>query len=211
MEKWKIGVIVLLLAGFAGFAATHNKPPIASPQATPAADANATADQPVLSDPQVAPLIGTAPPAWNIPANLWANTKKPLTSADLQGKVTLLEFFRIGCPHCEEAVPFIEAMQKEYGPHGLQIITFQSPGVLTDKSNPELNWSNVKTWLKEHSATYPAAFDTNRVLKNKTGIQTYPLSLVVGRDGKIVYGQTGHTTKKAQALANKIESVMRNS
>ena len=209
MEKWKIGVIVLLLAGFAGFAATQNKPPIASTQKTPTPAADKPVPTPTI-EPTVASLIGTAPPAWNIPANLWTNTQKPPTPADLKGKVTLIEFFRIECPHCADAAPFIEAMQREYGPHGLQIITFQSPGVLTDPANPELSWDNVKDWLKTQGATYPASFDTGRTLKNKTGITTYPLSLVVGKDGKIVYGQTGHTPEKAQALAAKIEDTMRN-
>ena len=217
MEKWKIGAIALLLAGFAGFAATQNKPPIASPETAHSEGdghdhegEHSDAAPAPESDPKVAALIGTEPPAWSIPANLWANTKKPLTPADLKGKVTLLEFFRIGCPHCEDAVPFIEAMQKQYGPRGLQIITFQSPGVLTDSSNPELNWNTVQSWLKERDVTYPAAFDSGRALKNKTGITTYPLSLVVGKDGKIVYGQTGHTQQKAQALASKIEETMSN-
>ena len=209
MEKWKIGVIVLLLAGFAGFAATQNKPPIAGTQKTPTPEAGQPASKSTL-DPAIAPLIGTAPPTWNIPANLWTNTKKPLTPADLKGKVTLIEFFRIGCPHCADAAPVIESMQREYVPHGLQIITFQSPGVLDDPTNPELNWNSVKGWLKTQGATYPAAFDTGRTLKNKTGVTTYPLSLVIGRDGKIVYGQTGHTPEKAQALAAKIEDTMRN-
>ncbi len=216
MEKWKIGAIALLLAGFAGFAATQNKPPIAGSETAPTDNAaSETKDEPLPSDPKVAALIGTAPPAWSIPANLWVNAKKPLTPADLKGKVTLLEFFRIGCSHCEEAVPFIEAMQKEYAPHGLQIITLQSPGMLAsdikpgDAPNPELDWDTVKGWLKERKVTYPVAFDTDRIIKGKTGITTYPLSLVVNREGKIIYGQTGHTTEKSQALAAVIEKEMR--
>ncbi len=210
MEKWKIGVIALLLAGFAGFAATQNKPPIANPEAQPTSTTAPGEPVPTPTlEPKIASLIGQAPPTWNIPANLWTNTEKPLTPADLKNRVTLLEFFRIGCPHCEEAVPFIEAMKNEYGPHGLQIITLQSPGLLTDPSNPELKWDAVKAWIKDHKITYPAGFDTDRKVKNQTGIETYPLSLVIGRDGKIAYAQTGHTTEKAQQLAAKIESIMR--
>ena len=215
MEKWKIGIIVLLLAGFGGFAATQNKPPIASTSEAhehSEDDGHDHADAPAAAiptpDPKVVPLIGTAPPTWDIPANLWLNTQKPLTPEDLQGKVTLLEFFRIGCSHCADAVPFIEAMQDQYGQKGLQVIALQSPGLLTDPSNTELNWNSVQSWLKERGVTYPVAFDTGRAVKDKTGITTYPLSFVIGKNGKIIYGQTGHTQEKAAALAATIEKAL---
>jgi peroxiredoxin len=204
MEKWKIAVIVLLLAAFGGFQAVQNRDtstPDETSQQTPI-------PEPTL-DPKFAHLIGKPVKPWKIPANLWMNTAKPLTPADLKGQVTLIEFFRIGCPHCEEAVPFLEQTLSEMAPRQLKMIGFQSPGYLEDPANPELDWKTVQKWVKSHGVKYPVAFDTNHQVKDQYGIEYYPMMLIVDRNGNVVHVQTGFDEAKAQQLTTALRKALR--
>lgn len=39
-----------------------------------------------------------------------------------KGKVVVLAFIQTTCPHCQQSVPVLNALQREYGPRGLQIL-----------------------------------------------------------------------------------------
>jgi thiol-disulfide isomerase/thioredoxin len=203
MEMWKIGVIGALLAGYVGYSTLQNQP--LEPQAGPEPQNQATPpNEPPRVDP--ATLVGTKVKPWSIPAGQWMNSDRPLTPKDLQGKVTLLEFWRTGCSHCEEAAPFMNGLAKRYGPK-LQIITFQSPGLLSPL-NEETDWKKVQDWAKERGIAYPVAFDAGRKLKNQYQVPTYPFLMVADRTGTIRFAQTGHTEEKARALVEALESEM---
>ena len=42
--------------------------------------------------------------------------------SQFNGKIVLLAFMLTTCPHCQHAVPILSAIQKEYGPRGVQIL-----------------------------------------------------------------------------------------
>ena len=212
METWKGAAIGAMAAAFIGYAAMQNRPLQSSPPGV--TDGTGTtlvgSGEPMPTatpDPALTALIGTEPIKWSFPASAWANVKKPLAPADLKGKVTLLEFWRMGCSHCEEAVPFMNALRNSYGSK-LQIITFQSPGNLTDPQNMENSWPEVQKWMKQMGVAYPVAFDEGRKLKNQYPTKYYPFVLLVGPDGKIVYTHTGHTPEKAMALSRAIDKIV---
>src|SRR3712207_4929664 len=100
MDKWKILLIVVLLGGLAGYGfyqqATVGETQMGMP---------ANPEPP--EDPTKGPLVGKPASAWNIPAGSWMNTPQPISLQDMKGHVTILEFFRIECPHCEDAAPFM--------------------------------------------------------------------------------------------------------
>lgn len=202
MEKWKIAVIVFLLAGFGGFQALQQ-----NGNSSPA-DAQSTPTPTPTMEPKLAALIGTPARPWKIPAKLWMNTSRPLTPADLKGHITLIEFFRIGCSHCEDAVPFLSQVWKMMAPRQLKIISFQSPGDLTDPQNPERNWKMVQQWVKSHGITYPVAFDADRKIKTPYDVPLYPMMLVVDKKGNIIHAQTGHDSSKEQQLVQVLRSAL---
>ena len=201
MEKWKIAVIVLLIAGICGYGFYQQNPP---------------ATVPVTSEPtpeaksKLLKLVGQQPPAWNIPQKLWYNTPAPIGPNTLKGKVTLLEFWRVGCHHCQETVPLLNKLFEKYKPQGVQFVAIHSPGNLTDPENPELDWAGVKTTMKQWGVEYPVAYDEKGKLFRETyGGDLYPSVLIVGRDGKIAHVQTGHTPEKEQELLRALETIVK--
>jgi thiol-disulfide isomerase/thioredoxin len=214
MEKWKIAGILAMLVAAVGYTslqnrASENPTGTATPASGTSSEGARAAQATPARDPKLQALIGTSPRPWNLPASAWANTSKPLTLADTKGKVTLLEFWRSGCSHCEDAVPFMNAMSQAFKGR-LQIITFQSPGDLKNPLNEENSWPKVQSWIKDHNVTYPVAFDAGRKLKDSYGIPKYPFLMLVNKQGKIVYATTGHTPQKAAELAAEITKLLGN-
>jgi len=206
METWKGAAIGAMLLAIVGYGAIQNR----SAQGNSEGDANRVPVPSALETPTPDPVlvawIGKEPLVWSFPQASWANTPRPLTPADLKGKVTVLEFWRMNCPHCEDAVPFMNALKKQFGSR-LQLITFQSPGALDDPENMENSWPDVQKWMAAHAVSYPVAFDEGRKLKNGYKINLYPFVLLVDKQGKIVYAHTGHTPDKTQALMKQIQKL----
>ena len=161
-------------------------------------------------NPNVALLIGKAAPSIKIAdTKMWTNTPRALDIADFKGRVLLLEFFRIKCSHCNHAAPYMSALHKNLTPQGLSIVAVQSP----IQSNPEENdWTEVQRVVKTlWGATYPVAFDKNsQVLQRFYGgnrnAMRWPTVLLIDRNGKVIYGHTGHDVVYEELLYRAIKT-----
>lgn len=196
MSTWKAALIVALLCSLIGYGyyqtlPTKIVPPTPPPNATPVPD-------------KVKVWQGKPPMPWNIAADKWVNTPVPLKPEQLRGHVTLIEFFRIGCSHCEEAAPHMERMFHDYGPKGLKIIAFQAPGT----SAEENDWINVQSTIKRWRLSYPIAFDEKSKVFKKYLAETYPTMLVVDKSGIIRFAQSGFDVSKELKLREQIEQML---
>lgn len=211
MEKWKIAAIALLLGVLGGYGFMQNRPSGAQQDI-----------QPALATPEpvptavVAKFIGKTLPAWDFPAAQWANTPQPITPVALQGRVTIVEFWRSECPHCQDAAPFFESLKEKYGPRGLNIVSFHSPGVADDPENPENDWTKVQAKMRDLGIKYPVAFDKGGTFfKESIGGTTYPTIFVLDRQGIVRYADTGYTMEndmgraKVQAMLKTIEELLK--
>ena len=213
MEKWKIGAIIALMVGFGAFqwfatSSENSENVVAAVDGEASADGQSPARPVETPSPALLALKGKMPHAWGVPANLWLNTPKPITLADLKGSVAVIEFWRLQCSHCQEAVPFMNGLHQRYKSRGLKVVTFQSPGELT-KENMENNWGKVQEFAQRTSISYPVAFDTERKVKDKYKIELYPMILVLDRDGRIQLAETGHTPEKEREIVATIERLLK--
>ena len=114
-------------------------------------------------------MLGKPAIAWDIDQKIGPIRLQPITLKDLQGHVALLEFWRAECPHCEEAVPFMESLFEKYSPQDLKMVTFHSPGKGALPNSVEGNWQKVQAKIKEWGITYPVAYDEGGALFSKYG------------------------------------------
>jgi thiol-disulfide isomerase/thioredoxin len=208
MEKWKIGIIVLLLAALGGYG-FYQQGVEDNPTPQPP---NPNQPTPPPANPKITALKGKTPPAWNFDPKYWVNTPKPISLADTKGHVTLIEFWRMGCSHCQEAAPFMNALYQQYSPRGVMFVAIHAPGAPDQpgQPNPENNWGAVKQTIKEWGLKYPIAFDEGGQLFKKTyGADTYPAMLVLNKQGKVVHTQSGHTPQKEMELRQVIEQQLK--
>ncbi len=189
MEKWKGIVIMLLLGGLGGYGAWQQK------QARDAANTPFVVRP--IKDPSKIPaniaiqaFVGKPLPAWNIAPKFWMNSAKALNPTDFKGHVTIVEFFRIKCSHCQDAAPVMEAMSQQLAPQGLKVVGIHAP---SDKDAQENDWNLVASVCKtQFGLTYPVAFDEkSKLFKGVYRGQLYPSVFVLNREGIVVFAQTG--------------------
>jgi thiol-disulfide isomerase/thioredoxin len=206
MDTWKIVVIVLLLGGLGGYGFYQQNAASAPPEAP-------IREQPETpSEGKINKLKGKTVPAWNFAKQNWVNTPAPVAPSQLKGKVTLMEFWRIGCSHCEEAAPHMEKLFKEYSPRGVKFVAIHSPGAPDEAGdpNPENNWGTVKQKIKEWGITYPVAFDEGgKLFQNTYGGETYPTLIILDRHGIVRHISTGYTAQKEVQIRQVLETELK--
>jgi len=210
MDKWKIVVIVVLLGALGGYGwVQQNAAQNGAFSPDPSTPAVSQAPQAPANE-KLNSLMGQTPPAWNISAPLWVNTPAPISLASLKGSVAIVEFWRIGCIHCEQAAPFLNSLYVKNKARGLKMVALHAAGNTEDAMNPENNWNLVKGKVKEWGITYPVASDVDGKLFKKTYKgTTFPTLFILNREGKVVYVQTGDTPEKQKLLVAEVEKQLK--
>ena len=209
MDKWKTVVIVALL-GALGSYGWYQQNAEQNPSSPDPSTPGATQAPPAPANEKLNRLKGQAPPAWNIAAPLWINTPSPISLDSLKGSVAIVEFWRIGCSHCEEAAPFLNALYVKNKARGLKMVALHAAGDSADPMNPENNWNIVQSKIKEWGITYPVANDVGgKLFKETYKGTTYPTLFILNRKGKIVYVQTGDTPQKQKLLVAEVEKQLK--
>jgi thiol-disulfide isomerase/thioredoxin len=154
---------------------------------TPPASSEPTADAPVvklLKDP--APLGDFT---------LTDIEGRTISSADLRGKVVLVNFWATWCPPCRAEIPDLITLQQKYRDHLVVI------GISEDESPVE----TVKAFVAEQKINYPIAMTTPELAKIFRGVAALPTTFVIDREGKLAQRHVGllnaeETELEAQAL-----------
>jgi cytochrome c biogenesis protein CcdA/thiol-disulfide isomerase/thioredoxin len=112
----------------------------------------------------------------------WFNTPggKPLTAADLKGKVVLVDFWAYSCINCQRAIPHVEAWYRDYRAAGLVVI-----GVHTPEYAFEHVPSNVRAGAKRLHLTYPVALDNDYATWNAFGNNSWPAQYLIDSTGEV--------------------------
>lgn len=200
MEKWKGIVVVLIIGALGAYGYIASRPPAPNeepPKPPPGAQA-------------LQKLVGQPAPEFGIPAALWTNSKEQVTVDSLKGHVTLIEFWRATCPHCEDAAPFMEMLYEKYGDKGLKIVGIQSPSTNPDPHFVENDWSQVRAVVDQWGITYPVGFDANATLfKESYAGSLYPTVLALDKNGVIRFVETGYDAAKAKQLEQVVQKLLK--
>ncbi|MFI5271116.1 MAG: cytochrome c biogenesis protein DipZ [Candidatus Saccharimonadales bacterium] len=115
----------------------------------------------------------------------WINSK-PLTIAQLKGKVVLVDFWTYSCINCIRTLPNIEKWDSTYRSKGLVII-----GVNTPEFAFEHNPNNVAAAVKKFGIQYPVALDNNYDTWNAFNNNSWPADYLIDKQGNIRYVSLG--------------------
>ena len=97
--------------------------------------------------------------------------------ADFRGKAVLLNFWATWCQPCKIEMPWLEQMQQQYGPQGLQIV-----GIAMDDASKE----DIAKFTKEMGVNYPILLGKESVGDAYGGVQFLPSTFFIDRNGKFV-------------------------
>ena len=118
-------------------------------------------------------------------ATAWINSP-PLTSAQLRGKVVLVDFWTYSCINCLRTLPYIKAWNEKYKESGLIII-----GVHTPEFPFEKDESNVRKAVKNLGITYPVAMDNDYNIWRAFNNEYWPAHYFIDATGKVRYHHFG--------------------
>ena len=123
--------------------------------------------------------VGIGAVAPEVTGDTWLNSSK-LRLADLSGKVVLVEFWTFACWNCRNVEPHVKDWQRRYGDRGLVVIGVHSPELPQER-----DLENVRTYVREHSISYPIAVDNEFATWKRYGNQAWPALYLIDKRGKV--------------------------
>ena len=100
---------------------------------------------------------------------------RELSSADLRGKVVLIDFWATWCQPCKKEMPGYQKLLDNYGSHGFAVIGFKFD-VMMDTENPV-------QFAKKIGVKYPLAVATEDIKQKFGGIPGLPTTMLYDRQG----------------------------
>ena len=102
-------------------------------------------------------------------------------NASVKGKVVLFEFWTSWCKYCENEASLVDDIAKEFSDKGLIVLA-------VDVLEPD---KTVKQYLAEHPRYVPIVLTKDTNLAAMYNAQSYPIYVVIDRDGNIAGEQRG--------------------
>jgi peroxiredoxin len=113
----------------------------------------------------------------------------------LQKGPVLLAFFKVSCPVCQYAFPFIERLYRAN--HGANVTVL---GISQD------NRKDTKEFLRTYGVTFPVALDDakNYAASNAYGLTSVPTVFCITADGEIEISSVGWSKADLEAINKKL-------
>ena len=115
---------------------------------------------------------------------------RTIDTAQLRGKVIVVNFWATWCPPCREEIPDLVALQEKYRDR-LQII-----GISQDSGSVE----DIRRFATEHKMNYPTVMSTPEIEKLFPGVYALPTTFILDRDGKLAQKHIGLLNAKLTEL-----------
>lgn len=103
----------------------------------------------------------------------------------------VLAFFKISCPVCQYAFPFLERISRAYGNKKLAIV-----GVSQN------NKKDTALFLKEYGITFPVVLDDTKSypVSNAYGLTNVPTAFWIAPDGKVEISSVGWLRQEIEEI-----------
>jgi cytochrome c-type biogenesis protein len=124
------------------------------------------------------------------------------TLSEYEGKTVFLNIWATWCPPCKQEMPYIEELYKEYNLNKEDVVIL---GLASPYFGKEGSKEDIKEFLNSNKYTFPVVFDENADLIYSYGIQAFPTTFVIDKEGYIAQYVPGGMTK--EIMKTLIESV----
>lgn len=118
-------------------------------------------------------------------ATTWLNSP-PLSTAQLRGKVVLIDFWTYSCVNCVNTLPYVHAWAKKYKDQGLVVI-----GVHTPEFPFEKDIGNVRDAIRHFKIDYPVAVDNDYKIWRAFSNNYWPALYFIDANGRIRHQKVG--------------------
>jgi cytochrome c biogenesis protein CcmG/thiol:disulfide interchange protein DsbE len=111
-----------------------------------------------------------------------ALTGELISSDSLIGKVVLVNFWATWCAPCRAEMPLLEGMYQRHRDRGLTIV-----GLAVDRTTT----AKIEAFVRDRGVTYPIAHVGAEAERRFGGVQGYPTSFLLDKQGRIVHRVLG--------------------
>jgi peroxiredoxin len=119
--------------------------------------------------------------------------QRSLVEALKKGPVALA-FYKISCPVCQYAVPFVERIHKAYGNERVTVL-----GISQDDPR------DTREFCDEYGLTFPALVDEEGYpVSNKYGLTNVPTLILVQPDGRVKVGEHGFSKRALETVSKEL-------
>lgn len=110
----------------------------------------------------------------------------------------LVAFFKISCPVCQFAFPFLERIYKTYGDRNLAIV-----GISQNAKK------DTAAFIKEYGLTFPVLLDDTETypVSNAYGLTNVPTLFWIAQDGEIEISSVGWLRKEFDEINRKAAKI----
>jgi peroxiredoxin len=108
----------------------------------------------------------------------WLNAR--VATADLAGKVVVLDVFTVDCSNCQNVVPTLRSLYDRDRQRGLRVVGIHSPETPAERSK-----GYVQQSLARQGIVWPVALDDDFALWRAFGVQAWPTELFFDRRGQL--------------------------
>lgn len=111
----------------------------------------------------------------------WFNTEKPLTLADLQGKLVLLDFWTYCCINCLHVLDDLKYLEQKYAGRPFAVVGVHSPKFSTE-DDPE----SVRQAIARNGIEHPVVLDSGRRTWSAYAVRGWPTLVLLDPRGYIL-------------------------
>ena len=138
---------------------------------------------------QIGLLDGPAP---EINLRMWL-VGDPVTLAELQDRVVMLEFWATWCKPCQEMFPKLTSLFQRESQNGLEILAitrhYMAYGGTLEAKNEELDL--IRKTVTDHGVTFRVAVAEDELLQATYGANGLPTVVLIDRNGIVRYAGPG--------------------
>lgn len=116
------------------------------------------------------------------------------TLSDYKGKTVFLNFWATWCSPCKAEMPDIQKLYEEFQQEDVVILGVAAPNLGREKSE-----EGIKGFLEENGYTYPVVMDTEAEAFQAYGINSFPTTFMIDKDGNVfgyISGQLSEETMR---------------
>jgi len=133
----------------------------------------------------------TRAPEINRPGLVWLNTPKPLSLAELKGRVVILDFWTFCCINCIQVLPSLRRIEEAFGDRVAVI------GVHSPKFAAERKAGNVAEAVARYGIRHPVIHDPYMSLWQDYAVRAWPTLVFLSPDGQVVGQVSGEPNPEA--------------
>lgn len=134
------------------------------------------------------------------PALPWYNVSRPLSLAELKGRVVLLDFFTPGCINCVHMLPVEHKLKQEFGKR-LVIVGVDSP-----KFSASATTQGLVDFIHRYQIRHPVVLDAHSTLWDAYNVAAWPTLVLIDPHGEVISRYIGE--QGVATLAQPIRSAL---